>query len=52
MTVTELAPGVDLQRDVLDKAAFKLDVADDLREMDARLFRPEPMNRALTGGAL
>ena len=50
MTVIEIAPGVDLQRDVLDKAAFKLHVADDLREMDARLFRPEAMNLELPGG--
>jgi len=44
MTVIEIAPGVDLQRDVLDKAAFKLHVADDLKEMDARLFQPEPLD--------
>lgn len=43
LTVIEIAPGVDLQRDVLDKAAFPLHVADDLREMDAALFRPEPL---------
>jgi propionate CoA-transferase len=47
MTVIEIAPGVDLQRDVLDKARFKLQVADDLREMDARLFRPEPLGLTL-----
>ena len=51
MTVIEIAPGVDLQHDVLDKAAFKLHVADDLREMDARLFRPEPLGLELPGGA-
>lgn len=43
LTVTEIAPGVDLQRDVLDQAAFPLLVADDLHTMDARLFRPEPL---------
>lgn len=43
VTVIEIAPGVDLERDVLGKAGFKLRVADDLREMDSRLFRPEPL---------
>ena len=41
LTVTEIAPGIDLDRDVLGQAATELKVADDLREMDARLFRPE-----------
>lgn len=43
LTVIEIAPGVDLEADVLGKAACELLVADDLRLMDARLFRPEPM---------
>ncbi|WP_033289272.1 acyl CoA:acetate/3-ketoacid CoA transferase [Amycolatopsis jejuensis] len=43
MTVIEVAPGADLQRDVLDQAAGKLRVADDVREMDSHLFRPEPL---------
>ena len=43
LVVTELAPGLDLQRDVLDRAAAAMGVAEDLREMDARLFRPEAM---------
>jgi propionate CoA-transferase len=47
LTVVEIAPGVDLQREVLDKAAFKLHVAEDLREMDPRLFRPEPLDLTL-----
>jgi propionate CoA-transferase len=38
VTVVEIAPGVDLQRDVLDQAEFPLLVADDLRSMDIRLF--------------
>lgn len=47
LTVVEIAPGVELERDVLDKAEFKLRVADDLREMDARLFRPPPVGLEL-----
>ena len=40
LTVTELAPGMDLQRDVLDQCAGPLAVAADLRTMDARIFQP------------
>ena len=43
----EIAPRVDLQRDVLERARFKLQVTDDLREMDARLFRPEALDLTL-----
>src|SRR5207248_3538861 len=48
VTVVEIAPGVDLEQDVLGKAAFKLRVADDLREMDPRLFRPQPLETLFT----
>jgi propionate CoA-transferase len=46
-TVTELAPGVDLEGDVLAQAEFPLRVADDLARMDARLFHPEPIGLEL-----
>lgn len=42
LTVTEIAPGVDLQRDVLDRADTPLHVSPDLREMEVRLFDPKP----------
>lgn len=47
LVVTEVAPGVDVQRDVLDQAATELLVADDLQQMDSALFRPAPMNLRL-----
>ncbi|MGD9510038.1 MAG: acyl CoA:acetate/3-ketoacid CoA transferase [Geminicoccaceae bacterium] len=47
ITVTELAPGVDLERDVLAQAGFPLLVADDLRPMSEALFRPEPIDLRL-----
>jgi propionate CoA-transferase len=47
LTVTEIAPGLDLQRDVLDQATTPLHVARDLAVMDARLFRDAPMGLAL-----
>ena len=40
LTVIEIAPGVDLDRDVLGQSATPLRVADDLREMDPALFQP------------
>jgi propionate CoA-transferase len=47
VTVTEIAPGVDLERDVLAQADFPLVVARDLKSMDTALFRPEPFGLAL-----
>jgi len=47
VTVTEIAPGVDLGRDVLAQAEFPLVVARDLKVMDAALFRPEPFGLTL-----
>ncbi|MCS6765644.1 MAG: malonate decarboxylase subunit alpha [Candidatus Protistobacter heckmanni] len=38
LTLTEIAPGVDLQRDVLDQCGAAIAVADNLQEMDARVF--------------
>ncbi|MHA7681253.1 acyl CoA:acetate/3-ketoacid CoA transferase [Cupriavidus sp. PET2-C1] len=43
LTLIEIAPGIDLQRDVLDQCATAVTVAPDLRTMDARLFRPGPL---------
>jgi propionate CoA-transferase len=46
VTLTEIAPGVDLQRDVLDQMDFPPRVAEPLRTMREGLFRPEPMGLA------
>lgn len=40
ITVVEIAPGVDLQRDVLDRSEFELLVDPDLRTMSSTLFSP------------
>ncbi len=40
LVLTEIAPGVDLERDVLALMDFAPDVADDLAVMDESLFRP------------
>jgi acyl CoA:acetate/3-ketoacid CoA transferase len=50
IVVTEIAPGVDLQRDVLAQAEFPLLVADDLKVMDAVLFQPGLIGLDIGGG--
>lgn len=42
-TLTEIAPGIDLQKDVLDQMEFKPAIAKDLKRMDERLFKDELM---------
>lgn len=51
LTVTELAPGVDLERDVLARAEFPLQVSDELKTMDAELFVPSTMGLTLPSAA-
>jgi propionate CoA-transferase len=41
LELTEIAPGVDLERDVLAHMDFRPKLATDLKLMDHRLFRPE-----------
>jgi propionate CoA-transferase len=47
LTVTEIAPGISLERDILGQTALDLRISPQLREMDAALFRPEPIGLAL-----
>jgi acyl CoA:acetate/3-ketoacid CoA transferase len=39
LVLTELAPGIDLQRDILNQAGFPVRVSPDLRQMDPAIFR-------------
>jgi len=48
LTVVEIAPGVDLETDILARAEFPLRVSDQLKLMDAELFWPGPMHLTLT----
>ena len=43
MELVEIAPGVDLEKDILALMDFKPTIKGSPRLMDARIFRPEPM---------
>jgi propionate CoA-transferase len=51
--LVEIAPGIDLERDVLGQMDFRPRIADDLREMDSRIFVDQDMGlrRDLLGDA-
>jgi len=44
LELIEIAPGVDVERDVLAYMDFRPAISADLKLMDARIFAPEPMN--------
>jgi propionate CoA-transferase len=46
VVLLELAPGIDLQRDILPHMGFSPILPAELRLMDARLFAPEPIGLA------
>lgn len=48
LTLTEIAPGIDLQRDVLDQLAAPIPISPDLKLMDERIFRDTPMLKEAT----
>jgi propionate CoA-transferase len=46
LELIEVAPGIELERDIFAHMKFRPAVSPSLREMDARIFRPEPMGLA------
>lgn len=44
VVLTEIAPGMDLKKDILDQMGFVPEISKDLKEMDARIFKEEKMN--------
>ena len=48
LTLTEIAPGIDLRKDILDQMEFAPRQAAALRTMDARIFAEAPMGLAQT----
>ena len=47
VTLVEIAPGVDLERDILAQCEFPLRVAKDLKTTPSALFQPEPFGLVL-----
>jgi propionate CoA-transferase len=43
LELIEVAPGIDIERDILAQMQFRPDVASGLKTMDKRIFRPEAM---------
>ena len=43
LELIEIAPGIDLERDILGQMAFRPIIKGTLRLMDRRIFNPEPM---------
>jgi acyl CoA:acetate/3-ketoacid CoA transferase len=41
LTVTEIAPGISVTRDIVGQTSLDLRISPDLRQMDPGLFRPE-----------
>ena len=44
LELIEIAPGVDLERDILAQMTFRPAISPQLKTMDARIFRDEPMD--------
>ena len=51
LTVIEIAPGIDLNRDVLAQSEIALRVSQSLKTMEERLFRPESFGLKLNPAA-
>ena len=48
LELSEIAPGLDLTKDVLDHMQFKPQISPDLTEIDPRVYRDEPLGLTLT----
>ena len=44
IVLTEVAPGVDIQKDIISQMGFEPVISDELKVMDERIFREEKMN--------
>jgi len=44
LELIEIAPGVDLDKDILAQMGFRPLISSSLRKMDSRIFQPGPMN--------
>jgi propionate CoA-transferase len=46
LELIEIAPGADLEKDILAQMEFRSEISPALKLMDARIFLPQPMNLA------
>lgn len=44
VTLIEIAPGMDLEKDILSQMGFRPEISKDLKTMDERIFKEEKMN--------
>ena len=49
LILVELAPGMEVKRDIHPVVQFDFQVSPDLKGMDARIFKPEPMGLKVSG---
>lgn len=47
LRLIEIAPGIDLQKDIIDHMNFKPEISENLKEMDKRIFKDQKMNLKL-----
>ncbi len=47
LTLIEIAPGINIEKDILDHMEFRPAISDNLRPMDNKLFLPEKMGLTL-----
>jgi acyl CoA:acetate/3-ketoacid CoA transferase len=52
LRLIEVAPGIDPHRDIVDRAGAQIRLDPHMREMDARLFRPERMQLRLDADSM
>ena len=44
VVLTELAPGIDVEKDIIAQMGFKPIISKELKQMDERIFKDEKMN--------
>jgi propionate CoA-transferase len=44
LVLEEIAPGIDIEKDILSRMNFKPQISNEIKEMDIRLFGMSPMN--------
>ena len=47
LTLIEIAPGIDIERDILGQMEFKPLISNELKTMDAKIFKAEKMGLVL-----